>query len=40
VLRGRNWFYDSDGAVIEFGEFAFVPGRWTSYDYEIARPED
>jgi DNA-binding GntR family transcriptional regulator len=40
VLRGRNWFYDSDGDVIEFGEFVFIPGRWTSYDYEIARPED
>jgi DNA-binding GntR family transcriptional regulator len=36
VLHGRTWFYDSSGAVMEFGEFVTVPGRWTSSDYELA----
>lgn len=36
VLRGRNWIYDSDGGVIEYGEYVSTAGRWRSYDYEIA----
>lgn len=36
VLRGRNWVYDLDGDVIEYGESVATADRWTSYDFEIA----
>ena len=36
---GRNWWYDSDGGVIEYGERVSIPGRWASHEYEIARDE-
>ncbi|WP_245878900.1 GntR family transcriptional regulator [Streptosporangium subroseum] len=35
VLRGRNWMYDADGGVIEYGEYVSAARRWKSYDYEI-----
>ena len=35
VLRGRNWYWDSSGGVIEYGESVSIPRRWTAYDYEI-----
>jgi DNA-binding GntR family transcriptional regulator len=35
VLAGRNWVYDEDGDVIEYGESYRVPNRWISYDYQI-----
>lgn len=35
VACGRNWWYDSDGNVLEYGERASVPGRWSSHEYEI-----
>jgi DNA-binding GntR family transcriptional regulator len=35
VHRGRNWIYDADGGVIEYGESVSVADRWISYDYEI-----
>lgn len=35
VIRGRNWIYDENGAVIEYGEYVSEAGRWTGYDYEI-----
>lgn len=35
VTRGRNWLYDADGEVIEYGESAAAAGRWMSYEYEI-----
>lgn len=35
VLRGRNWIYDADGGVIEYGEYVSAARRWKSYDYEI-----
>jgi DNA-binding GntR family transcriptional regulator len=35
VLRGRNWVYDADGNVIEYGEHVSAAGRWKSYEYEI-----
>jgi DNA-binding GntR family transcriptional regulator len=35
VMRGRNWVYDGDGAVLEYGESVAAAGRWRSYDYEI-----
>ncbi len=38
VLRGRSWFYDEAGTIIEFGESAAVPGRWSTLDYELAEP--
>jgi DNA-binding GntR family transcriptional regulator len=34
---GRNWWYDSEGSVIEYGERVSIPGRWASHEYEIAR---
>lgn len=35
VLYGRNWLYDADGAVIEYGESCTLADRWLSYDYMI-----
>ncbi|MFI6513306.1 GntR family transcriptional regulator [Streptosporangium sp. NPDC050855] len=35
VLRGRNWIYDTDGGVVEYGEYVSATRRWKSYDYEI-----
>lgn len=35
VLRGRNWIYDADGEVVEYGEYVSAAGRWKSYEYEI-----
>jgi DNA-binding GntR family transcriptional regulator len=33
VLRSRNWAWDIDGAVIEYGESAAKQGLETSFDY-------
>lgn len=35
IRAGRNWLYDSEGAVIEYGESIAHPGRWASYDYTL-----
>ncbi|MEV0613905.1 GntR family transcriptional regulator [Nonomuraea sp. NPDC050404] len=35
VLRGRNWVYDGDGVVIEYGEYVNTAGRWQTYEFEI-----
>jgi len=35
VACGRNWWYDADGNVIEYGERASVPGRWSTHDYSF-----
>jgi DNA-binding GntR family transcriptional regulator len=35
VLRGRNWYYDTDGAVIEYGESAAAPNVEASIEYTI-----
>jgi GntR family transcriptional regulator len=35
VAAGRTWWYDAAGAVIEYGEYASVPGRWAAHEYEI-----
>jgi DNA-binding GntR family transcriptional regulator len=35
VACGRNWWYDADGNVIEYGERASVPGRWSTHDYSL-----
>jgi DNA-binding GntR family transcriptional regulator len=35
VLRGRNWIYDANGDVIEYGEYVSAALRWQSYEYEI-----
>lgn len=35
VRVGRNWLYDTDGNVIEYGESVALEGRWASYDYDI-----
>lgn len=32
VMLGRNWIYDTDGGVIEYGESCSVPGRWMTYE--------
>lgn len=39
VLKGRNWLYDEQGAVIEYGESVASETRWTSYDYTIAQAD-
>lgn len=36
VLAGRNWIYDAEGDVVEYGESVAVADRWSSYDYGIA----
>jgi len=36
VLQGRNWVYDQNGDVIEYGEYVSGAGRWSTYDYEIS----
>jgi DNA-binding GntR family transcriptional regulator len=33
VACGRNWWYDADDAVIEYGERVSIPGRWTTHEY-------
>jgi DNA-binding GntR family transcriptional regulator len=33
VLRGRNWYYDTDGDVIEYGESAAAPNIEASIEY-------
>lgn len=35
VLRGRNWVYDQDGVVLEYGEYVTVAGRWSTYEYGL-----
>ncbi|MEO3892198.1 GntR family transcriptional regulator [Nonomuraea sp. B5E05] len=35
VLRGRNWVIDSEGLVLEYGEYVSAAGRWQSYEFEI-----
>lgn len=35
VLYGRNWFYDAEGKVIEYGESVSTANRWSSHDYEL-----
>ncbi|WP_242884081.1 GntR family transcriptional regulator [Actinomadura litoris] len=35
VLRGRNWVYDAEGDVLEYGESVAQSGQWASYEYEI-----
>jgi GntR family transcriptional regulator len=35
VFRGRNWYWDAAGGVIEYGESVSIPRRWIAYDYEI-----
>ncbi|GAB1824411.1 GntR family transcriptional regulator [Herbidospora sp. RD11066] len=37
VLRGRNWVYDQEGAVLEYGEYVTVAGRWSTYEYGLER---
>jgi DNA-binding GntR family transcriptional regulator len=39
VACARNWWFDADGNVIEYGEGASVPGRWATHDYELTAPE-
>ncbi|GAA4198700.1 GntR family transcriptional regulator [Actinocatenispora rupis] len=40
VRCGRNWVYDTDGGVIEYGESVSLPERWASYDYKIEREQN
>ncbi|MFJ2774917.1 GntR family transcriptional regulator [Streptomyces sp. NPDC087300] len=35
IFMGQNTWRDSDGDVIEFGEYFFGPGRWMHYRYEL-----
>jgi DNA-binding GntR family transcriptional regulator len=36
VACGRNWWYDQDGSIIEYGERVSVPGRWSTHDYAFS----
>lgn len=36
VACGRNWWYDADGSVIEYGERVSIPGRWSTHEYTTA----
>lgn len=35
VLRGRNWYWDTNGDVIEYGESATEEGLESIFEYEI-----
>ncbi|ANY07613.1 GntR family transcriptional regulator [Pseudonocardia sp. HH130630-07] len=35
VLLRRNRWLDADGDVVEYGESASPPGRWTTYEYVL-----
>ncbi len=35
VLAGRNWIYDVEGDVVEYGESITIEERWTSYDFSV-----
>ncbi|WP_205326978.1 GntR family transcriptional regulator [Glycomyces sp. YM15] len=35
VQRGRNWMFDADGDVIEYGESVSAALRWSTYSYDI-----
>jgi DNA-binding GntR family transcriptional regulator len=37
ILQGENWFFDEDGAVIEFGEYITANDRTWSYDYRASK---
>lgn len=39
VACGKNWYYDSEGTVIEYGESVSVPGRWRPHPYRVPRAE-
>jgi DNA-binding GntR family transcriptional regulator len=36
VACGRNWWYDADDVVIEYGERVSIPGRWSTHEYTTA----
>ena len=33
VACGRNWWYDAEDVVIEYGERVSIPGRWSTHEY-------
>lgn len=35
VQRSRNWYYDTDGGVLEFGESAKIPELETEFTYRV-----
>lgn len=35
VLRGRNWVFDAEGGVLEYGESVAPSEQWATYEYEI-----
>lgn len=35
ILRGRNWYRDTTGEVVEYGESVAVADRWQAYDYRL-----
>lgn len=35
VACARNWWYDADGAVLEYGERVSIPGRWSTHEYTL-----
>lgn len=35
VLRSRNWFFDQDGGVIEYGESVRRPDRWSVHVFRL-----
>ncbi|MFG2223537.1 GntR family transcriptional regulator [Streptomyces sp. NPDC048644] len=37
VRVSRNWLYDTEGGVIEYGESVSQAGRWASYDYDVTQ---
>jgi DNA-binding GntR family transcriptional regulator len=36
VACGRTWWYDANGAVLEYGERVSIPGRWSTHEYTTA----
>jgi DNA-binding GntR family transcriptional regulator len=39
VACGKNWYYDAEGTVIEYGESVSIPGRWRPHAYRVSRGE-
>lgn len=39
VLRGRNWYWDTEGDVIEYGESAAGEGLESSFEYDVEEQE-
>jgi len=40
IQRSRNWYYDADGGVVEYGESAKIPELETEFTYRVDKQPD